>query len=179
MPQTRYPQLKQAAELWRCAISGLGVEVRPDVPTLRRKLSKLTLAPGVVDGQALEYFGYGACCLLAGALHELTDWPLAVAVHRPPAGLARWVHMGVAPAPGRFFDIHGDRAWPAVMAQYADYDVTMIGHVTLDQAVMVGAIGGDGWDHLCVPVVAETIRYFAEALVERHFTAAAPLREVV
>lgn len=85
----------------------VGVELHfPNKPTNNRGLTRVVLRPGHVDADTREFFTAGCCHMLAGALHELTGWPL-IALHREHDD--HWLHVGVETPDGRFLDINGPR----------------------------------------------------------------------
>jgi hypothetical protein len=80
------------------------------------------LTPGVIDGEAVAYFGYGACALLAVELHRITGWaPAVVCVDDHTRDGGGWVHAGVLAPDGRFVDIHGARDRQRVVADWASH----------------------------------------------------------
>ncbi|MGR6921240.1 hypothetical protein ACU635_43950 [[Actinomadura] parvosata] len=162
---TRYLLLEGAAQGWPLTHLTVSFDLRQ--PTLRQGLTRVQLSPGVIDDTAREYFGYGGCCLLAGALHEATEWPLVIAVKPNQHGTFDWAHMGVTPKPGWFFDICGARPYGEVIEEYA---ATGVHVVTLDHAFEVGAFGPDTWDHGLDPALVEVLRYFAETLFDKYLT---------
>lgn len=160
----RYPLLSAGvARFGDYPLHMLVVDVVLNVPTTRRKLARVNLSPGVVDDQALEYFGYGACCLLAAAMHEQSGWDMAVAYSRHGRDTT-WNHMGVVAPDGRFLDIKGLRTVRSVIDQY---DADGVARVTLDYATEAKAIPAGGWHSQSVPIVVELIRYFADTLLEQ------------
>jgi len=101
------------------------VLVRLPHPTWRRGLTSVTLRPGVIDEDAREVFAWGYCHTLAGALHQVTGWPLVVLCKRfggPGRQRWHWIHAGVNPGrPGLLLDVAGVRALPEAEADYAPY----------------------------------------------------------
>lgn len=97
------------------------VTIRLAQPTANRRLTELTLTPGVVDDQAREMFLYAQCQLLALAVSEQAGWPLWVAEQQVPAGTWSWAHVGVRTPAGRWLDIEGPRAPRDVTAWLAGW----------------------------------------------------------
>jgi hypothetical protein len=78
------------------------------------------LTPGVIDGEAEAYFGYGACALLALEAHRLTGWPLTLVrvrqVNDDPDHT--FVHTAVKRPDGLLVDIHGARSADEVLKEW-------------------------------------------------------------
>lgn len=84
------------------------VTMVPLHPTPDHGRVSFSLRPGVIDDEALEFFQWGYCHLLACAIHEITGWPFA-AVEGISGRTGQWVwtHMGVLTPVGDFLDITG------------------------------------------------------------------------
>lgn len=156
-----YPALRERAGVG--AFENVVIEFRRDTPTNRRKVTSAFISPGVVDDEAIEWFAYGNCWLLAGALHERSGWPLAgVADTRPWDGLW-WRHIGVIEPGGLFLDIQGARPHPVVLEQHNGTDIVL---KSLREWERLEVIPSDGWRAKCLhPLVLDTVQYFAERLI--------------
>jgi hypothetical protein len=159
------PGLAQYVQDHQCSISDVWITFTVDPPTTRNHLSEINLYPGRVDAVALEFFGYGACCLLAGAMHELSGWPLWAFKRAVEGTIHHHVHMGVQTPDGLFLDITGPRTRLSVREVYGDGWFQI---VTLAQAAETGSIRAEGWDSgITDPFVRETILYFADQLIRQ------------
>lgn len=95
----------------------VGVELLfPNKPTNNRGLTRVVLRPGHVDADTREFFTAANCHMLAGAMHELTGWPL-IALYRVRDDA--WLHIGVEMPDGRFLDINGPQPVAAMRSQLA------------------------------------------------------------
>lgn len=80
-----------------------------DAESCRRGQKVFTLRPGVVDDDAVEYFGHLFCAHLAAAFHERFGWPLVVVRRADCVGRLSFAHMAVEAPDGRFVDVFGAR----------------------------------------------------------------------
>lgn len=131
--------------------------------------TEFTLRLGRIDADAIEFFGFAKCHLLASAMHELTGWPFAV-VHQFVDGEWKWAHAGVVTTAGLFLDIHGTRAFSEVTAKFeGDYGhrVRISSHDSYEQchaAILPGAVVAP-WTDQANPLGVELVRHFADQLV--------------
>lgn len=164
MDTNTFPTLAQYTHDEQCEITDVWISFSVDPPTSRRYVSDIKLYPGRVDEMALEFFGYGGCCLLAGAMHAISGWPLLAFKRAVDGRVLHHVHMGVQTPAGEFLDITGPRSYASVRAEYGDGWTQT---VTLEEAKSTGSILPDGWDAYCSPIVRETILFFADQLVSQ------------
>src|SRR5690625_1524669 len=88
------------------ASCGRGLQGMDMMPSLEK------LTPGQIDGHALRTFRYGACGVLAIALHDETGWPIIAItdhrnVHDQQKGGASALHWAVEHPDGVLVDIDG------------------------------------------------------------------------
>lgn len=162
MDANTFPNLAQYTQDNQCEISDIWISFSFDPPTSRRGLSEIKLHPGRVDEMAREFFGYGGCCLLAGAMHAVSGWSLLTFKRAVDGRILHHVHMGVETPDGEFLDITGPRSYASVRDEYGDGWTQF---VTLDEAVAMGAILAEGWDAGLSPIPREAVLFFARELV--------------
>lgn len=161
---TGYPILTAQANELDCALPKLTVQFNFDRPTNRRRLTTVTLSPGFVDDDAIEFFAWANCDFLAGAIHEKTGWPLAAVEHTPQGRTefkSRWRHVGVLTPDGRFLDIFG----PRHLERYSDGQPVQ--RVTLQQLVDDELMASPWHAPINLPAITEVVRYFADTLIAR------------
>lgn len=171
----RYPLLAARAAENGCDLSEVRVTVPVYPPTNRRGLTQVTLRPGVHDEDAEEFFGYRACGLLAGAMHEVSAWPYAVLEALDAA--SGWVfrHAGVLSPAGMFVDL-GPAPVPQALIVSANEDYwgcpVRLRALELRQWFScqraLGYSTADGvrwWRNHCEPETAEVIEFFARKLL--------------
>jgi hypothetical protein len=145
--------------------------VRASQPTTRRGLTEAVISTRRATDDALEWYGYGNCHILAGALHEVSGWPFAIVAGDENSGSPKViVHVGVMTPDGRFLDIAGAREHSEVLRQYASPGGSnAIYTVSLDDLVHAGQYRNtDGWrDHCGGEPLKEVVRRLAVTLVER------------
>lgn len=102
--------------------------------------------PGVIDGQAHDWYRHGNCALLAITLHDLTGWPLLL-LDADPQG---WVHAAVRAPDGRLLDIGGPDTAEDLAGYFRDF-APQLGPLTwrtVDRAGFMAEVGPeDGRDH--------------------------------
>jgi len=67
------------------------------------------LTPGVIDGEAIAWYRYANCALLAVYLHRASGWPLVmVSTEGKTDNATRMIHVLCRRPDGRLVDIEGD-----------------------------------------------------------------------
>jgi hypothetical protein len=136
-------------------------------PTLRKGLTSAVISPGRVTEDALEWYGYGSCHILAGALHEVSGWPLAVAVRLDDHGMWEHIsHVGVTAPGGQFVDVAGARAYDEVLRQYAEHGAPdTIRETTVEFLTRFGQYRKPSWREYCNDVVEEALHLMAKTII--------------
>jgi hypothetical protein len=167
----RYPALASFAA--GRPFDQVGVEFLPSEPTRRHGLSRVVLRPGVVNDDAIEFFSWGYCWLLAAALREVTGWPYGLVERQRPDGW-EWTHVGVITPTGRMLDIQGDHDVNGLTAAFRlgygmPARIRSGGHSALREAMRMAADTAPDWwkGTLGAPILLDVVRHFAATLLSQ------------
>lgn len=119
----------------------------------------------VINADAVSWFRYGNCAILAYELHQLTGWPL-LTIHAPDAD-EPFIHAAVRAPNGARFDITG----PEQTVGEWEYDGGPVhpGTSTREHDTVEGFLAVVGDDMSIYPAVErEIIRDFARHLLAQH-----------
>ncbi|MEW9530736.1 hypothetical protein [Microbispora sp. NPDC049125] len=165
----RYPFLAALAD--GRPLDQVKVPVRTDLASFRHGWQNFTLTPGVADEQAVEYFCYGWCYLLAAAIHERTGASYVFIDRLREDGEWRWCHVGILASGGMFLDINGVENIPSTGPCFNTRGEEIKFRVERDTSTFHSFVPSrlDWWNCEVEPLTADVIRYFADQLIARHF----------
>lgn len=144
----------------------IGVTAVDGFATARKGITVAQISPVRITEDALEWYGYGYCHVLAGALHEVSGWPLAIVIRPDSLGqVDRLVHVGVMAPDGRFVDVAGARSHDEVLRQYAEYGPAEIRETTVEFLTEFGQYTKP-WREYCNDVVEDLLRLLAKTIVD-------------
>lgn len=160
-PVTAYPLL--AAMAHGEPLKNVSLDITLSVPTFHGR-TELTVHPGVIDGDAIELYGFCQCALLAGAVAERTGEPLLAIERYQDSDGWQFTHMA-AITDGLALDIHGLRSVPAVLAHMGSYGPWPLRHRLVDSWAELSPCIAPLWTDVD-PLMVELTRLFADVLLE-------------
>ena len=103
------------------------------------------LTPGEVDGEAVAYFGYGACVLLALEMHQQKGYPLVLlrTNHKTTDPEQLFVHCCVQTPKGLLLDIYGEESFEEKKQLWIDKYPDLRQEIMADAAACLKLTGSD------------------------------------
>jgi hypothetical protein len=99
------------------------------------------LLPGVIDGEARAYFGYGACALLALELYRQHDLPLVLVRGSTSDPEQTFVHALNLTSTGELLDIFGTHQRDSLLSHWQRHGATHLQEV--DEKTFLSVVGDD------------------------------------